>query len=145
MIKNENSVEINKPIEEVFEYVTNIDNLPLWAGPVTEAKQTSVGPVGVGTTQTQVAQLLGRRIESSLEVTEYEPNKKFTTKSTSGPIPIEVHYNFEPVAEGTRLEVVGILDAGGFFKLAEPLVARTLKRQTEGDFKTLKELLESSA
>jgi len=145
MIKNENSVEINKPIEEVFEYVTNIDNLPLWAGPVTEAKQTSEGPVGVGTTQTQVAQLLGRRIESSLEVTEYEPNKKFTTKSTSGPIPIEVHYNFEPVAEGTRLEVVGILDAGGFFKLAEPLVARTLKRQTEGDFKTLKELLESSA
>ena len=145
MIKNENSVEINKPIEEVFEYVTNIDNLPLWAGPVTEAKQTSEGPVGVGTTQTQVAQLLGRRIESSLEVTEYEPNKKFTTKSTSGPIPIEVHYNFEPVAEGTRLETVGILDAGGFFKLAEPLVARTLKRQTEGDFKTLKELLESSA
>jgi uncharacterized membrane protein len=145
MIKNENSVEINKPIEEVFEYVTNIDNLPLWAGPVTEAKQTSEGPLGIGTTQTQVAQLLGRRIESSLEVTEYEPNKKFTTKSTSGPIPIEVHYNFEPVAEGTRLETVGILDAGGFFKLAEPLVARTLKRQTEGDFKTLKELLESSA
>ena len=144
MIKNENSVEINKPIEEVFEYVTNIDNLPLWAGPVTEAKQTSEGQVGVGTTQTQVAQLLGRRIESSLEVTEYEPNKKFTTKSTSGPIPIEIHYTFEPVAEGTRLETVGILDAGGFFKLAEPLVARTLKRQTEGDFKTLKELLEAS-
>ena len=145
MIKIENSVEINKPIEQVFEFVTNIDNLPLWAGPVTEAKQTSEGPVGVGTTQTQVAQLLGRKVETYQEVTEYELNKKFTTKSTSGPIPMEIQYTFEPNAGGTRVELVGMVDAGGFFKLAEPFVARTLKRQTEGDVKTLKELLETSA
>ena len=144
MIKVENSVEINKSVEEVFEYVVNIENLPQWAGPVLEAKQTSEGPVGVGTTQSQVAQLLGRKIESTLEVTEYELNKKYTTKSTSGPIPIEVQHNFEQIPGGTRLETIGLVDASGFFKLAEPLVARTLKRQTEGDVKTLKELMEAS-
>jgi uncharacterized membrane protein len=145
MIKVETSVVINRPVDEVFEFVANIENLPQWAGPVLEAKQTSEGPVGVGTTQTQVAQLLGRRVETSQEVTEYEPNKKLSTKSTSGPIPIEVHYTFEPVAEDTRVKMEGNVDAGGFFKLAEPIVARMLKRQTEADSSTLKELLEAQA
>ena len=80
MIEIKNSIQINRPVERVFAFVTNVENLPKWAGPVTEAKQTSEGPVGVGTTQTQTAQFLGRRVESSQEVTEYEMNKQFSTK-----------------------------------------------------------------
>jgi uncharacterized membrane protein len=145
MIKVENSVIINRPIGEVFEFVSNIENLPQWAGPVLEAKQTSDGAVGVGATQTQVAQFLGRKIETSQEVTEYEPNKKFSTKTTSGPLPMEIHYILEPAAEGTKVTLEGNVDAGGFFKVAEPLVARMLKRQTESDAANLKDLLEARA
>jgi uncharacterized membrane protein len=145
MIKIESSVQINRPVEEVFAFVTNIDNLPLWAGPVTEAKQTSEGPIGVGTTQTQSAQFLGRQLETTQEVTAYELNKKLSTKSTSGLLPLEVHYTFEPVGGGTRVKLEGNLDAGGFFKLAEPVAGRMLKRQTASDAQTLKELLEAQA
>jgi hypothetical protein len=99
----------------------------------------------VGTTQTQTAQFLGRRIESSQEVTEYELNRKLSTKTTSGPLPIEVHYTFEPVAGGTMMHLEGNVDAGGFFKLGEPIVGRMLKRQTDADAETLKELLEAQA
>jgi uncharacterized membrane protein len=145
MIKVENSVIINRPISEVFEFVSNIENLPQWAGPVLEAKQTSDGAVGVGATQTQVAQFLGRKIETSQEVTEYEPNKKFSTKTTSGPLPMEIHYILEPAAEGTKVTLEGNVDAGGFFKVAEPLVARMLKTQTESDAANLNDLLEARA
>lgn len=145
MIKIENSVQVNRPVEEVFAFVANIENLTLWAGPVTEAKQTSEGPIGVGTTQTQSAQFLGRQMETTQEVTEYELNKKLSTKSTSGPLPLEIHYTFEPVGEGTRIKLEGNLDAGGFFKLAEPVVGRMLNRQTASDAQTLKELLEAQA
>ena len=145
MIEIKNSLQINRPVEDVFAFVANIENLPLWAGPVTEAKQTSEGPVGAGTTQTQIAQFLGRRIESSQEVTEYELNKKLSTKTTSGPLPIEVSYTFEPVAGGTMMHLEGNVDAGGVFKLGEPIVGRMLKRQTDADAETLKELLEAQA
>jgi uncharacterized membrane protein len=145
MIKIENSVEIDRPIEEVFDFVTNIENLPQWAGPVQEAQQTSEGPLGVGTTQSQVAQFLGRKVETSQEVTEYEPNTRFSTKSTSGPLPMEIHYVLEPSGEGTRVSLEGNVDAGGFFKVAEPIVARMLQRQTTSDAANLKELMEASA
>lgn len=143
MIEIRNSLRINRPVEDVFAFVTKVENLPKWAGPVTEARQTSEGPVGVGTTQIQVAQFLGRRAESSQEVTEYELNKKFSSKTTSGPLPIEVHYTFEPVDGGTRLQLEGNVEAGGFFRLAESVVGRMLQRQTDADAQTLKELLEA--
>jgi hypothetical protein len=92
-----------------------------------------------------VAQFLGRRIETSHEVTEYEPNKKLSTKTTSGPLPMEVSYTLEPVAEGTMVILEGNVDAGGFFKMAEPIVARMLKRQTKSDAANLKDLLEAQA
>lgn len=145
MIKIKNNLQINRPVEEVFAFVANIENLPKWAGPVTEAKQTSEGPLGVGTTQTQTAQFLGRRVESHQEVTEYELNKKLSTKTTSGGLPIEVHYTFEPADGGTMMHLEGYVDAGGFFALAEPIVGRMLKRQTAADAETLKELLEAGA
>lgn len=145
MIKIENNVQINRPVEEVFAFVSSIDNLPLWAGPVTEAKQISDGPIGVGTIQKQSAQFLGRQVETTQEVTEYELNKKFSTKSTSGTLPLEIQYTFEPFGKGTKIWLEGNLDAGGFFKLAEPLVGRMLNRQTASDAQTLKELLEAQA
>jgi uncharacterized protein YndB with AHSA1/START domain len=145
MIKIENSTQINRPVEEVFAFVVDAENLPLWAGPVTEARQTSDGSIGVGTTQVQSAQFLGRKMETTQEVTEYEPNKKFSTKSTSGPLPLEIHYTFESVGGGTKITLEGNLEAGGFFKLAEPIVGRMLNRQTASDAQTLKELLEAQA
>jgi uncharacterized membrane protein len=143
MIKIETSVHINRPIEEVFAFIADIEKLPLWAGPVTEAKQTSEGPIGVGTTQTQSAQFLGRQLDTTQEVTAYELNKKISTKSTSGALPLKVDYTFEPSGDGTKVTFEGNLEAGGFFKLAEPIAGRMLQRQTAADAETLKEILET--
>ena len=145
MIRIEHSLVINRPIEDVFAFVSNIEKLSQWAGPVLETKQISEGPVGVGTTSTRVAQFLGRRLETTHEVTEYEPNRKLSFKSSSGPIPIEERFTFESVEDGTKATFSGEVEAGGFFKLAEPIVARMLKRQMETDVNNLKELLEAQA
>jgi len=37
------------------------------------------------------------------------------------------------------------METGGFFRLAEPLVARMIRRQSETDFAALKDLLEAQA
>jgi uncharacterized protein YndB with AHSA1/START domain len=145
MTKIETTVVINHPIEDVFAFVSNIEELSQWAGPVLEAKQTSEGPVGVGTTLTRVTQFLGRRLETTHEVTEYEPNRKISFKSSSGPIPIEERFTFESVEDGTKGTFSSEVEAGGFFKLAEPIVARMLKRQMESDVNNLKDMLEAQA
>ena len=143
MTKLEASVVINRPTEEVFAYITDIKKLSEWMSDLVEAKQTSEGPVGVGTTISAVANPLGRRAESTQEVTEYEPNRKFAFKSTSGPVESKDEYTLESVAGGTKLTRVAEAKMGGFFKLAEPLAVRMMRRQFETNFANLKDLLEA--
>ena len=141
MIRLEHSVVIKRPIEEVFAFVTDFDNLPQWDPAVLEAKITSEGPVGVGTTLREVFLLLGRKVELPGEITEYEPNRKFGFKATSGPMPAEVTMTLEPAGGSTKFTIVAEAEPKGFFRVAEPLVARTLRRQSETNHANLKDLL----
>lgn len=141
----EASVVINRPIEEVFAFVTDFKKMPLWMSDLVEAKQTSDSPVGVGTTASAVANPLGRRIENTQEVTEYEPNRKFAFKSTSGPVASKDNYTFDSVAGGTKITRMAEAEMTGFFRLAKPLATRMLNRQFETNFANLKDLLEAQA
>ena len=143
MTKVEASVLINRPVEEVFDYVVDPNKTAQWAGPVVEAKQTSAGPVGLGTTSARVTQFLGRTMEATYEITEFETNRLYADRTTSGPVPIGARIQFVPVEGGTQVTIQGELDAGGFFKLAEPILARMAKRQVATDVETLKDLLEA--
>lgn len=61
------------------------------------------------------------------------------------PFPTTGSLTFEPVAEGTKSTWVFKVQPGGFFALAEPLFARSLKRQLETALGDAKDLLESQA
>jgi len=149
MARIEASVVINRPVEEVFEFVTNPKNDVLWQSGVLESEQTSEGPMGVGTMVRSVSQSLGRRMESLSEITEYEPNTKIKYKVTSGPMTGEPSCTFEPVEGGTRLTFVGEGEIGGFFKrlvgLADSIVVRMMQRGVETDLANLKDILEAEA
>ena len=144
MLSLEKSVIINRPVEEVFEFVMNPENESLWNPGTQKAEQTSDGPMGVGTTIHFVARFLGRTVDSEFEVIEYEANRKRVNKSISGPYPYEVTNLFESAEGGTKFTATAQFDIGGFYKLAEPLVARMADRQIESSFANLKDLLEAA-
>jgi uncharacterized protein YndB with AHSA1/START domain len=141
MVRLEFTITINRPPSEVFAYLTDPQHLPEWQSSALEAKADR--PMGVGTRIMDVRKFLGRRVESTVEVTEYEPDSKFSLKALSGPIPFQAHHTLRADDGGTRLTFVGEGEPGGFFKLAGPLVARQAERQFKGDFETLKDLLET--
>lgn len=145
MSKIQLSVVINRPIEEVFAFHNDPNNDVQWQTGVLESKQTSEGPFGVGTTVNTVIQFLGKRIDTTAEITEYESNEKVRAKATSGPIPFDSTVTFESVEGGTKLTTEAEIDFGGFYKLAEPIVTRSAKRQFEGSFANLKDILEAGA
>ncbi len=139
------STTIKRPVADVFAVLSNVANNPKWSSVALEAKQTSPGPIGVGTTARFVGKVLGRRIESDFEVTEFEPNRKFASLSKSGPIPLQVTVTFEPIEGGTRVNTTIEGEPGGFFKLAEPLMVSMGKRQFQSDLDNLKDMMEASA
>ncbi len=139
----EESVEINRPPERVFEYVANPENLPQWAGTVIETRKDTSGPLLEGSSFTSVGKFLGRRIESPFEVTAHEFPRRHTHKSTGGPLPTEWTLTFEEVAGRTRYTQVAEGEPGGFFGLVGPLLERVGRRQLRTDLENLKDLLEA--
>ncbi|NIO68996.1 MAG: hypothetical protein GTN71_08160 [Anaerolineae bacterium] len=144
MIKIEQSVVINRPVEEVFAFVTDYETHQQWQSGIVEAKVTSEGPLGVGSQYTYVMQMLGRRLETAGEITEHEPPSKHGWKATSGPFPVfQGAFLFEAVNGSTKVTMVGEAEPGGFFKLAEPIALRMTQRQLETSLSNLKDLLEA--
>lgn len=144
MLTIEESIVIHRPIEEVFAYVSDQRNSPQWQDGVVEVQQTPESPVGVGTKTTLVRVFLGRRLEQHAEFVAYEPPTMFAFKSSSGP-PTTGTNRFEATAEGTKVTIAFEMQAGGLFALAEPLVARNLRRSVDAALGNLKDLLESRA
>ena len=122
-------------------YMDDPTKLPEWNSIVKESKPSET-PVRVGTKIQSRARFLGRKIESTFEVMEHEPNERFVSK-TEKPFPFKQTLNF--VAEGGATRVVGAFegDPGGFFKLGEPILARIAKKQFQAQLDTVKELLEA--
>jgi len=145
MVRIEFSLVVERPAEEVFAYLTDPERLPEWQAGVLEARKESSEPMGVGTRMQDVRTFLGRKIDSTVEVTAYDPPKVFGLKTVTGPVPFEITHTLEAANGGTRITFRGEGEPGGFFKLAEPIVARTAERRFKTDFETLKELVEAGA
>ncbi len=145
MARAEFSTTIKRPVEDVFAVISNIENTPKWTSGALEAKQTSPGPIGVGTTARSVNKFLGRRIENESEITEFEPNRKYSWQSTSGPFPLQGSVTLAQIEGGTRVNSIIEAEPAGFFRLAEPLIVSIAKRQFQSDLDNLKDLMEANA
>ena len=146
MIRSEIDIEIDRPADEVFAYISNFENNPQWQSGMVDCQFTSAGEFGVGSTYKQIAKFLGRTIESNFEVIEYEPGRTVKAQTTSSTFPIQFKRSVEPIdTNRTRVTAIITGDATGIFKLAEPLLGRMVQGQIEGDYNRLKTILESSA
>jgi hypothetical protein len=117
-----------------------------WIGGVVDAKQVSEGPLAQGTRVARIAKFLGRRIEYVNEVSDYEPPSRLVMKSVQGPFPMRITYAFaEANGGGTRASIRVEGEASGFFRLASPVLAATVRRNLRRDLGNLKRTMEAGA
>lgn len=144
MVRIEVDTTINRPVEEVYAYMSDIDRQPEWVAPLTESRKTSSGPMGVGTTYQQVAKFMGRRMELNCKITDYEAPTRYAFQAKNGPMHMEMQFTLTPEeSDSTRVTQVVEGESAGFFKLADPILARSMKKQFVADLETLKTILES--
>ena len=142
----EESVEINRPQQEVFDYVADPGHLPEWSGIVQEVQKEAQGAPQEGDRFTTVAKFLGRRFETPMEVAAHQPPRRHSDRSTGGPFPQEYTFILEETAGGgTRLTEVAEGEPGGFFRLVGPLLEMAGRRQFRADLGNLKDLLEAGS
>ena len=141
------SININtlilRPIWDVFDFITNLENNSQWQYGSLESVQISDGGMRVGTLFSSFGHFMGRRIQSSFEVTEFKTNESFGFETISGPIQLQTSYSLEVADRGTRIIASSLINPGGFFKLVDPIVARVAKKQYKENLNRLKEILET--
>jgi uncharacterized protein YndB with AHSA1/START domain len=143
MIKLDFSQQIQAPVERVFAYVTDLRAAAEWQDGVVESSPLPDAPPQIGTKVKTVRLLMGQRLETSGVVTEFVPNKAFAFKSTSGPVQFNMSQTFSPANGGAQLNTHMEMEAADFMKVAEPVIAASLKQQFDAQEKKLKEILES--
>ena len=141
----EQSIVINLPTDDIFAYMTDVDNLVEWSSAVIAVRKTPPGAMHVGETFRSTIRFLGRWRDIIFEIVEFEPVHYLTLKSISGVAPCVFCYRFVPVEGGeTNVSMEAAIHVtGGILGLAEPVLARAIRRQLEHDLLTLKDLLEA--
>jgi len=77
------STTIFKPVEQVFDFVSEPENDFQWQYATLESARLSESVNVVGSSFRSISNLMGRRNMSTFEVTEYKTNKKYSFQSIS--------------------------------------------------------------
>ncbi len=103
MAKIETSISISKPVEQVFEYLTNVQNQKAGSPYISEIVMD--GAPAVGKQYTIKMNVAGRAMETVNEIVGLEPNKLFAVKTLAKPpaSPVTNTYTLEPESGGTKL------------------------------------------
>ncbi len=137
----DHSIEVGRPIEAVFAYITDPVNIKELG--MKSIRQTSSGPVGLGTTFTLIIEILGRDFEIPGVVTEYRPYDTFTLKTTSGPLAFEQRVHLTSIPTGTHVDVLIEGDPGKALRMAGPLLKTQLKKQLDEQMDVAKSRMEA--
>jgi carbon monoxide dehydrogenase subunit G len=141
-VRAELSIEIARTPDEVFAFLTDVSNLTDWQSGVHSALIAGGGEPRAGARIVESRHLLGRELETTLDIAEYEPPRLFVLRALDSPVPFTVRHELAPAASGTLLAVVGEGDAGLLPGFAAGIMARRAEKQFRKDFERLKRILE---
>lgn len=134
--------KIARPRAAVANYVIDPTNEPKWIRGIVDSDPVTPGPIGKGTRVRRVAKFMGRVIDYTPEVIEFEPGLRLLMR-TEAPFPMTIEYQFAERGGGTvfRQRLQG--GPRGVMRLFAPFLAIVVTHNVRGDMERLRALLEA--
>lgn len=145
MIHIISSTFIQQPINRVFDFISKPENDFQWQYETLSSSQTSEGVITVGSSFRSTGHLMGNRIQSTFEVTEYEPNKRYGFKSLSGPLQSITSYSLDISKRYTQVKISTQANVVNKLEFNENILEKKMKRQIKENLAMLKNILESGS
>lgn len=136
-------IVIDRPTAAVSAYAADPMNAPEWYVNIQRVEWQTEPPLSVGSLLTFVAHFLGRTLEYTYEIVEFDPGSRLVMRTAQGPFPMETTYTWEPVGAGaTRMRLRNRGEPAGFAKVARPVMSAAMRRANVKDLSALKRILE---
>jgi uncharacterized protein YndB with AHSA1/START domain len=107
------SVSVRRSPADVFAFLAEMQNMPLWYDAIQHVTKTTPGPTAAGSRYQIVRSLPGGPAYNDVEVTEYDLNSEVALESREGSTPFRYRYRVEPDPEGTMLTLDGSISGDG--------------------------------
>jgi hypothetical protein len=143
VISFDTSVRIARPIDDVFDVVSDPLQFPLWNSAVRAVRSRGGQPGEFGSTYSMERELPGGPVENGLEVFARERPTEFGIRTTSGPTPFTYQYRLDPGRDGTVVHLDATVELSGPAALLAPVAGRAIKRGVDANLATLKRILEN--
>jgi carbon monoxide dehydrogenase subunit G len=143
----EGTAVIERPIEEVFAFLSDGANDPKFSPRVQSIHKTTDGPPGVGTVYRSTVKDAGMTTQREFEITEFiAPTRiRWAERSRNTVTAPEGGYDLAPVGEGTRLTVFNRLEGHGLVgRLLAPLALRAARKDADAFAGRIKAAVEAS-
>jgi uncharacterized protein YndB with AHSA1/START domain len=139
------TVVIDRPIEEVFDFLADGTNDPKFSPRVKEIAKTSDGEPGVGTVWASTVKDAGMTTKREFEITEFErPTKiRWAENSKNLVMATDGGYDLVPEGNGTRVTIYNVLEGRGPGKLITPLALRAARKDADDFGQRIKAAVES--
>ena len=147
MPKVDGGIVIHRPADEVFAYATSAESHLQWVPGIQHAEYLDEGPLRVGSRWEAKVSFGGITVDSVMELTEFEPGRRFAWRSVRGPLPSSGAYSFTAVSDHTTRFDYEFLSEDRVAKLvgafALPVALRLLRREIRSRLERVKYTLET--
>lgn len=114
---------VDRPLQEVWEFISDFANSEAWDPGVASARKVTEGDVRVGTCYALQVVFNGKEMPMTYEVTEYEPTRRVVLHGDGSPITAVDDIRFTATPDGgTKIDYVADLRLKGVLKIAAPLL-----------------------
>lgn len=143
----EATVEIDRPVAEVFDFLADGENDPKFSPRVLHIAKTTDGPTAVGTVYVSTVKDAGVKTKREFKITEFEsPTRiRWTEVSKNIVTASEGGYDLESVSDTkTRLRIYNIIEGHGFGKLIAGFALTAARKDAPNFANRIKAAIESS-
>jgi uncharacterized protein YndB with AHSA1/START domain len=143
----EATIEIDRPIEDVFAFLADGENDPRFSPRVQQITKLTDGPTAVGTVYASTVKDAGMKSKREFRITEFEPSTKirWTELSKNLVMADEGGYDLTPTPDGkTRVRIFNVLQGHGVGKLIVGLALGAARKDADAFAGRIKSAVEAA-
>lgn len=144
MFTVDETIVINRPRTEVWDFMTDPENVPVYSSNIVEYEKISGENDEAGRVCRGSVKVAGRRLELTDKLVEVDKGHRGKLVSEDATIPYSLELTYDDEGEGTKLSWHQEMESlKGVFKFADPIVLKLYSRDVRANLEKAKTILES--